>query len=238
MSKTEKKSKNVSVTNTGSNRKANIAVIIVVSIAALILIAIAVLCSVKVDPTRDIGAPERYEFYDRGKIERESTNNQQQSKIRTALGDMKFSVMNGILQGHWDYTYNFKRNSSKEKIELSASDVKDISSSANEFMIELVYKPVKIDDNGNIDYSTAQSLKVDGETVYFDRVKVLIGDTAGKVGTISLYPYIDARIDRTQTDNDNLSSETYKVTGINVRADTTKAYAALVEFSESLTINV
>ena len=43
MSKTVKQSKNVSVTNTGSNRKANIAVIIVVSIAALILIAIAVL---------------------------------------------------------------------------------------------------------------------------------------------------------------------------------------------------
>ncbi len=238
MSKTEKKSKNVSVTKTGANRKANIAVIIVVSIAALILIAIAVLCAVKVDPTRDIASPTRYEFYDRGKTEREATDDARQSKIKAALGDMKFSVMNGILQGHWDYSYNFKRNSSKEKIELTAEEVKAVSSSTDEFMIEFVYAPVKIDDDGNIDYSTAQSLKVDGETVYFDRLKVLIGDTAGKVGTISLYPYIDARIDRTQTDNDNLSSETYKVTGINVRADTTSAYAALVEFSESLTINV
>ncbi len=237
MSKTEKKSKNVSVTKTGAHRKANIAVIIVVSIAALILIAIAVLCSVKVDPMRDINAPEWYEFYDRGKTEREASDEARQSKIKAALGDMKFSVMNGILQGHWDYSYNFKRNSSKEKIELSAEEVKAVSSNANEFMIELVYKPVAIDDNGNIDYSTAQSLEVDDETVYFDRLKILIGDTAGKVGTISLYPYIDARIDRTQTDNENLSSETYKVTGINVRADTTNAYAALVEFSESLTIN-
>ncbi|MCH5161025.1 MAG: hypothetical protein J1G04_03240 [Clostridiales bacterium] len=238
MAKKVQESNNVTVTNSKTHRRANIAVIIVVSIAAFILIAIAVLCSVKVNPTRDISEPIRYEFYDRGKTEREGMDQTRQSKIKAALGDMKFSVMNGILQGHWDFSYNFKRNAAKEKIELSASDVKAVASDADKFMIEFVYNPVKIGADGNIDYSTAQSIKVDGETVYFDRLKVLIGNTDGRVGEIELYPYIDARIDRTQTDNENLSSETYFVTGINVRADTTKAYAALVQFAESLTLNI
>ena len=74
---------------------------------------------------------------------------------------------------------------------------------------------------------------MDGETVYFDRVKILIGNTAGKIGTISIYPYIYSRLSNV-TDDPEFSSETYKVTGINVRADTTKTYAALGEIATDL----
>lgn len=229
---TKQKSKNVSVTTASSHRRANIAVIIVASIAALLLITVAVLSGVKVDPMRDFDKPDYYNFYDLESKTHKPTDGEAQSKIKVAVGDMRFSVMSAVLQWNWDYSYNFKRNSSKEKIELSASDVAGISATASEYMLELVYSPVEIAD-GEIDYSTAHSIECDGEKVYFDRVKVLIGNTNGSVGTISLYPYIYARLDN-QSDIDGIASDTYKVTGINVRANTTKAYAALKELASSL----
>lgn len=230
MAKTTIKSDSVTVVNT--HRKANIAVIVVVSIAALILIAIAVLSFVRVDPVSGLDEPEYYNFYDLGSSTCESTNAEAQSKIKVAMDDMKFSVMSAVLQWKWDYSYNFKRNSSDEKISISASEVADIHASSKEYMVEYVYAPVKI-ENGVIDYSTAHSLKVDGETVYFDRVKVLIGNTDGKVGTISLYPYIYARLNN-QAEDEGLASDTYTVTGINVRANTSSAYAAFKDLAESL----
>lgn len=229
---TKQKSKNVSVTTVNSHRRANIAVIIVAGIAALLLIAVAVLSGVKVDPMRGFARPDYYNFYDLDGETHKPTDGEAQSKIKVAMGDMRFSVMSAVLQWNWDYSYNFKRNSAKEKIELSADEVSDISATSSEYMIELVYSPVKIVD-GEIDYSTAQSLDCDGEKVYFDRVKVLVGDTNGSVGTISLYPYIFARLDN-QSDIDGIASDTYKVTGINVRANTTKAYAALKELASAL----
>lgn len=232
MAKT-KKSKNVTVVK--SHRAANIAVIIVASIAALILIAIAVLSLVRVDPVKDLKRPERYDFYDLGSSTPEgAADATSQSKIRTALSDMDFTVMSAILQGHWDYSFNFKRNSSDNKITLTADELKNIKATSTEYMVELIYSPIKYDsEKGALDYSNAQSIKVDGETVYFDRVKILIGDTAGAVGTVSLYPYVYARLDN-QSDVEGVSSASYKVTGINVRADTTSAYAALKDLAKLL----
>ncbi len=228
-----KKSKNVKVVK--SHRAANIAVIVVSSVAALILIAIAVLSLVRIDPVKHFERPERYEFYDLGaSAPAGAADATSQSKIRTALDDMDFTIMGAILQGHWDYSLNFKRNSSGKKISITASELKDIKATSTEYMIELVYPTIRYDrESESLDYSNAQSIKVDGETVYFDRVKVLIGDTAGSVGTISLYPYVYARLDN-QSDLDEVSSKTYKVTGINVRADTTNAYATLGELAKLL----
>lgn len=232
MAKYTKKSANGSVTVTNTHRKANIAVIIVVSIAVLILVAVAVLSAVRVDPTKKLGEPERYDFYDLNSTRATSTNKEIQSKLDIAMGDMRFSVMSAILQWKWDYSYNFKRNADGEKIKLSAADIKNISATATEYMVEYVYAPVGVVDD-KLDYAAAQSFEVDGETVYFDRVKVLVGNTDGEVGIISLYPYLSARIDNA-SDIDGIASDTYEITGINVRANTAKAYSALKDLAAEL----
>lgn len=235
MAKTQKQSKNVTVIT--SHRKANIAVIVVASVAAAILITIAVLCGVKFDPMRGLGKPEYYTLYSINEKEPAPTNTEAQSKISVALDDMDFTIMSAILQGHWDYSYNFKRKNTdeREKYEITVKELQDIKGTGTEFMVELVYPSVKIVD-GVIDYTTAQSIKVDGETVYFDRVKVLIGDTAGKVGTISMYPYIYERV-HNQSDLEDLSPDTYKVTGIDVRADSHMAFSSLKELADSFGLN-
>ena len=110
------------------------------------------------------------------------------------MGDMRFSIMSAMLQWKWDYSYNFKRNADGEKVKLSAVDVKNVTATSTEYMVEFVYPRVDVIDD-KLDYDSAQSITVDGEKVYFDRVKVLIGNSNGEVGTISLYPYLSARID-------------------------------------------
>ena len=137
MAKT-KRSKNVTVVK--SHRAANIAVIIVASLTALILIAIAVLSLVHVNPMKNIERPERYDFYDLNSNNPEgAADATSQSKIRTALADMDFTVMSAILQGHWDYSLNFKRNKSGDKVTVTADELKNnIKATATEYLVELI----------------------------------------------------------------------------------------------------
>ncbi|MDE7107782.1 MAG: hypothetical protein K2O39_05605 [Clostridiales bacterium] len=212
-----------------SHRRANIAVIIVAAITALLLIAIAVMCSVRVDPLDGLKAPdakksERYELYDLDSSDRLVPTSKAQSKIRTALGQMDFSVMNAVLQWNWDYSYNFARNSEGKKITMSASEINEKTSTSNEYMVEYVYADSVV--NGELDKSLAQKLTVDGETIYFDRVKVLIGDTDNAVGEIYLYPYI-YEYATNQAAEDGVRYQSYKITPVKVRANTTETFNAL-----------
>lgn len=232
MSKKNNENNTESVTVVKTNKRANIAVGIVAGIALLIIIAVAVMCSVSVAPLDGLDRPVRYDFYNRGSAVPEWTDDRAQSKINNAMNDMDFSVMSAVLQWNWDYSYNFVRNANGDKIKMSAADVAGVAADADTFMIEYVYKPVVIND-GEIDYSTAQKLTVDGETVYFDRVKVLITNSDGNVGEIYLYPYIYDRVNNTVAD-DGVTYAEYSITAVKVRANTTDAYAALIDLAQEL----
>lgn len=212
-----------------SHKKANIAVIIIAAVTALILIAIAVMCAVRVDPLDGVNSPdsqktEYFDLYDLDSSSPLTLNSSAQSKIRTALGGMDFSVMNAVLQWNWDYSYNFVRNSNGDKIKLTAGEISDKRPSSSEYMVEYVYTNSVV--NGELDTSLAQKLEVDGETVYFDRLKVLIGDTQNSVGEIYMYPYLYEYATNKAAD-DGARYEEYRVTPVKVRANTTDAYKAL-----------
>ncbi|MCH5155930.1 MAG: hypothetical protein J1F69_04915 [Clostridiales bacterium] len=214
-----------------SHRKANIAVIIIAAVTALILIAIAVMCAVRVDPLDGIKAPdskksEHYELYDLGSSTPLEMTSSTQSKIRTALGNMDFSIMNAVLQGNWDYSYNFVRNSSDKKITLTADEIKDKTATEKEYMVEFVYVNSVVD--GTLKKSLAQKIEVDGETVYFDRLKVLIGNTDNSVGEIYMYPYI-YEYATNKVAEDGVRYEKYRITPVKVRANTTETYKALAK---------
>ena len=136
------------------------------------------------------------------------------------------------MQWNWDYSYNFVRNAKGEKIEMKADEIDEISATSTAYMVEYVYDQVKI-EQGVVDNATAQSLKVDGETVYFDRLKVVIDNSDGGVGEIYLYPYIYDRVTNFMADG-GVTRATYRITAIKVRANTTSAYAALGELAQEL----
>lgn len=212
-----------------SHRKANIAVIIVAAVTALIIIAIAVMCAVRVDPLDGVNAPdskksEYYALYDLDSASPLTLNSSAQSKIRTALDDMDFSVMNAVLQWNWDYSYNFVRNKDGDKIKLTADALNEKNSTSTEYMVEYVYTGAVV--NGELNKSLAQKIEVDGETVYFDRLKVLIGNTENSVGEIYLYPYI-YEYATNKVAEDGVRYEEYRVTPVKVRANTTETYKAL-----------
>lgn len=232
MSKKNQVKNTESVTVVKSHKLANIAVCIVAAIAALIIIAVVVMCAVSVDPLDGLKKPVRYEFYNTGSSVSEWTDERAQNKVEAALSDMDFSVMSAVLQWNWDYSYNFVRNANGDKIKMSAADVAGVTTDADTFMIEYVYAPANI-TGGEIDYSTAQQLTVDGETIYFDRVKVLITNTDGNVGEMYLYPYIYDRVNNTVAD-DGVTYADYTITAVKVRANTTNAYAALTELAQEL----
>lgn len=227
--KNKKNDISVSEAVKASHKKANIAVAIIAGVTALILITIAVLCTVRVDPLDGVKAPnlnksEYYELYDLDSNAPLTTTKATQSKIRTALDTMDFSVMNALLQWNWDYTYNFVRNSDDKKITMSASEIIDTTSTADAYMVEYVYVNAMVD--GKLNKSLAQKLTVDGETIYFDRLKVLIGNTQNSVGEIYLYPYVyDLATNRVADEGKQF--ESYKINPVKVRANTTEAYKSL-----------
>ena len=217
-----------------SRRVANIIVITVISVAALLLIAIAVLCSVRVDPLKKLDRPTEYKFYKTGSTVVQPTDDETQNRLNAAMNDLDFSIMSAILQGHWNYSFKLKKNTDGDKLEYTPAAISDISSTDSAYMVEYVYDTLKIKD-GAIDYTNAKSIKVGDETIYFDRIKVVIEDTAGKVGKISLYPYVYARMDN-ESDIEGIASSSYKSVGLEVRADTTAAYSALKDIAEALAI--
>lgn len=231
-----RKERNIEEATTASRKKANIAVGIVAGIALLLIIAVIVLCTVSVDPLDGIAMPneaksERFDLYDRGSGEAMPSNPATQSKIRTALGDMSFTVMNAVLQWNWDYSYNFWLTDGGAKRTMTGDEVYSKTGSSSEYMIEFVYENCV--DGGVLDTGKAKSIKVDGETVYFDRLKVIIGDTAGSVGWIYLYPYV-YEFATNKVAEDGARYERYTVNPIRVRANTTETYAALGELITSI----
>lgn len=219
-----------------SRKKANIIVCVVAGIALLFIIAVIVLCTVSVDPLDGVATPdeakhERYDLYDRGGSEALPNSSATQSKIRSALGEMDFTVMNAILQWNWDYSYNFWLKDNGEKRSMTGDEVYAKVGSSDEYMIEYVYENCVVD--GEIVTVKAKSLEVDGETVYFDRLKVVIGDTAGSVGWIYLYPYV-YEYATNKIAEEGVRYEKYSVNPIRVRANTTDTYAALGELVTSI----
>ncbi len=236
MAKNKKNNRSIDEAVTASRKKANIIVGVVAGIALLFIIAIIVLCTVSVDPLDKVAAPneskgERYDFYDVGSSSVMPNSPATQSKIRTALGDMDFSVMNAILQWNWDYSYNFVRNSKGNKITMTGDEVRAKIGSSEEYMVEMVYENCVV--NGALDKSKAKSLEVDGETIYFDRLKVLIGNTNGSVGEIYMYPYV-YELATNKIAEEGLRYQKYKVAGIKVRANTTDTYEALKKLATSI----
>lgn len=220
-------------TAVNSNKIANIVVGIVSGIAALIIIAVIVLCAVRINPLGKITVPSaeesvggvRCDLYNLGGEDPLATNDAAQSKIRSALDSMDFSVMSAVLRWQWDYSYNFERDDEGEKVIMGSGDINSIHATETEYMVEIVYKAAKYND-GVVDTATCQSLKVDGETIYFDRIKIIIGNSDGNLGEITMYPYLYRRVTNFMEDG-GISYSTYETTAVKIRANTTTAYAAL-----------
>lgn len=221
-------------------RGVSITVIITATIAALLIIAVAVLNFVRVNPMRAIATDDKvksYEFYDTSATAPFGTTANTNGRIRSALNTMDFSVMQAILEWKWNYNYYFEKTKDEDdktvRVEMTPSQVRAVTPSDSQYMIVLHYEPATVKDNA-IDTTNLQSFTLEGSTVYYDTLILLINSSDTKVGLMRIIPYISFRMDNEAEGNEELSPDYYTINPILVRAYSEKCAVVLKEVADSL----
>ncbi|MCI9030990.1 MAG: hypothetical protein HFK09_00500 [Clostridia bacterium] len=168
-------------------------IIIMSSVAALIVIAIIVLSVVTVNPLLGIvGGYNDVTVYKTEATTPYPNTEVTVEKLKEGVEDTRFSVMHAILEGRWVYSPKFKTEQDKDgetvRAKLTVTATKNLTADASNYMMLFSFDEKK-------------SVKVEGETVEFDRVKVLVYDTVGEIERIVVYPYIQEKLDITPIDS-------------------------------------
>lgn len=144
-----------------------LSVIIVSCVVAAVAVAVLVLSLVRINPIERL--PENYsvDVYAPSATDRLAANDETRAKVTSAIADSSYSIMHAMLEYRFDYSFNFKTQKNEvgdtERVKIYAKDIAGyMSATADAYMLELAYaQPV--------------SVKVDGDTVTFDRVRFLVG---------------------------------------------------------------
>lgn len=200
------------------------AFIIIGSILVVLLAAILTLSLVKIDPIGKLPDYSYVNAYNLSGTSPMAANDETKAKLDKGIKDTRFSIMHAMLEGRFSYGFKFKTYKDEDgktvRSEMSATDIKNVKATETAYMLEFVYgAPV--------------TMKVQGEEISFDRIKMLVPDFSGEVGTVELVPYLFDRIDN-QSDDENISSETYIVNPIKVRLYTSKLTIALADINTLL----
>lgn len=199
-------------------------VIITLSVVAVLIITIAVLACVSVNNFKKLPKPEFVQIYNKGSSSVSGLSTSQETEIKSAMNAMDFTIMHAILEWKWNYNFKFVTEKNEDgdtvRSEYNADEISALTADDNNYMVIYNYSLAEINE-GVINYDSLQSLKVEGETVYFDRLKILVPNTNTNVGLVTIIPYINFRTSNQSNDPD-LSSDTYVVNPITVRADTTR----------------
>lgn len=195
--------------------------IVVLCIVALLAVAILVLSLVKVNPVDELDGYNRVEVYDLSSTNREPELDADLSaKLNNGLDETRFSIMQGILEGKVSGKFTFKTEAEEEggeetRVEYSDADIEAVAATATAYKLEFVFDEVK-------------TVEVEGEEVKFDRAIVLVSDSANEIGSLEIVFYQYAMVGN-EAEDEETSSEYYKVSPVVVNANTTSLYAALAE---------
>ena len=197
-----------------------LSVIIVSCVVAAVAVAVLVLSLVRINPIERL--PENYsvDVYAPSATDRLAANDETRAKVTSAIADSSYSIMHAMLEYRFDYSFNFKTQKNEdgdtERVKIYAKDIAGyMSATADAYMLELAYaQPV--------------SVKVDGDTVTFDRVRFLVADMSGEIEKVEMLFYESAKISSEPID------EYYYVTPVEVWMANSNLYAALGELIDLL----
>lgn len=207
--------------------KAKIPLIIVASVVGAILVAVIVLCSVSVRPLKP------FTDYSHVRVETAQAasglpdlSDAQLADLNKGLKKTGFSVMHALLEFVYSYSPKFETmddpNSTAKKPpqvkrELTFSEVKARTKATDtQFVLEFWY-------------DTEQTIKVEKETVRFDRMRMNVATTDGEVHKIYVYPYLDAMT----FGEGNPAVQDYRITPIVLRLNTSPLYITLGEIKNA-----
>ena len=168
-------------------------IIITSGVAALIVIAIIVLSVVTVNPLLGmLGGYSDVTVYNHEASTPYPNTDKTVEKVKEGIEDTRFSVMHAILEGRWVYSPKFKTEKDEDgetvRTKLTVTATKNLTADSSNYMLLFSFDEKK-------------SVKIEGETVEFDRAKVLVYDTVGEIERIVIYPYLQEKLDITPIDS-------------------------------------
>lgn len=200
------------------NKKLKLSVIIVGSLVAAVAICALILGLIPVNPIKRL--PENYSVtVGTTAYEQLPLNDDAQTKLDEGIAQNKFSVLHALLEYKYSYGFKFRTQKNddgeKERIRYYSGDIRDIKAASGSYLLTFAY-------------SAPVTIKVQGETLEFDRVKMTVRDMQGEIGKVEVVFYLNDKIEGSPVD------EYYYVNPVEVNMATSKLYAALQEIEESL----
>lgn len=164
-------------------------------VIAALLISVLVMSFIFVNPLKDM--TDGYDYvrvYDKSQTNAYPVGTEGDDEVKKAFGETGFSVMQSILEGRFGLSPNFKlvdkegtTTGEKERVNYNMIQIMAVAADADNYMLEFAFKDKK-------------TLKIEGEEVAYDRLKVLVHDTNGEIKKIEAIPYLYEKI---STNNDD-----------------------------------
>lgn len=199
-------------------KQVKIPVIVASSIVGAILIAVIVLCCIVVHPMDDfmqyatVRVTTSAHELPNGSLADESQP--YKKKIDVGLEDTGFSVMHAMLEFVGSYGPEFTVDDEDERQVVTIAEARSACAATDSsYMLELGWK-------------TEQKIKVEKETVVFDRLLMNVKTTDGELRWVTVYLF------RSDLDGaDNPEADEYTFAPVRMRMNTSPLYIALGEIA-------
>lgn len=198
-------------------KRVAIPIIVTASVVAALFIAVLVLSLVSVNPLLKVaGDYDGVAVYKPDATYAYPNTEKSSEELEKGFEGTKFSVMHAILEGRFNYSPKFKTvkndEGKKERVTLSVTEIITLFPGADNYMLEFTYDELR-------------TVKVQGEEISFDVLKVMVYETEGEIERIELYPYEYSKI---STVNDERYH--YEIDVVEVWSTTSKLMNVLTDY--------
>lgn len=195
-----------------------LSMIIVGSLVAAIVLCAIILGVIPVNPIKRLPADYSVTIATTG-YQQLPMNDDSKAKLDEGIDGNKFSVLHALLEYKYNYRFTFKtfknEDGKKERVKYYNKEISAMAATNNAYML-------------TFSWSAPVTVKVQGETIEFDRVKMLVRDMAGEIEKVEMVFYLNDKIGGEPVD------EYYFVNPVEVNMASSKLYAAIKEIEENL----
>lgn len=200
------------------SKKIKLPLIIVGSVVAALALTALILGLIPINPIKRL--PDNYTVtVSTASLTQLPMNEDREKAVADGIDANKFSVLHGLLEYKYNYAFTFKtqKNSDgkKERVKYYNDAIKNFGAGENSYLL-------------TFSYTEPQTVKIQGETVTFDRVKLCVRDMQGEIEKVDVLFYLNQKIDSNPVD------EYYYINPVEVHMASSKLYAALQAIEESL----
>lgn len=198
-------------------KKLKLSMIIIGGLVAAVAVCALILGLIPINPIKRLPENYRIDVYDTSGVL--AANDETRALLDEGVKANKFSVLHALLEYKYSYGFKFKTfkndDGDKERYKYYAKDIDNVKATESAYM--LVFH-----------YDAPVTIKVQGEELRFDRVKMLVKDMSGEIERVDMVFYLQSEIEGEPI------NEYYYTTPVTVHMATSKLYDKLGEIKESL----